>query len=82
MRILQVIAGITLIPVAAAITWAVSRSRAATLLCAFWSPEHLPGPLFAHRPAYAITTLLTVVVLACGNGASAAPGGSARRSAR
>src|SRR5476649_1386057 len=35
MRLLQAVAGIALIPVAAAIIWAVSRNRAATLLCAF-----------------------------------------------
>jgi hypothetical protein len=65
MRILQAVAGIALIPVAAAITWAASRSRAATLLCAFLV-SGAPFLILYSRTArpYAITTLFVVVALA------------------
>jgi hypothetical protein len=65
MRILQAVAGIALIPAAAAITWAASRSRAATLLCAFLV-SGAPFLVLYSRTArpYAITTLLVVVALA------------------
>ena len=62
MRILQALAGIALIPVAAAITWAASRSRAATLLCAFLVAG-APFLVLYSRTArpYAITTLFVEV---------------------
>jgi hypothetical protein len=65
MRNLQALAGIALIPVAAAITWAASRSRAATLLCAFLVSGAPFLVLYSRiaRP-YAITTLLVVLALA------------------
>src|SRR5450631_3397275 len=64
-RILQAVAGIALIPAAAAITWAASRSRAATLLCAFLV-SGAPFLVLYSRTArpYAITTLLVVAALA------------------
>ncbi len=66
MRIVQAIAGIALIPLAAAIAWAASRNRAATLLCAFLVAG-APFLVLYSRTArpYAITTLLVVLALAC-----------------
>lgn len=65
MRIVQAFAGIALIPAAAAITWGASRSRAATLLCAFLVAGAPFLVLYSRiaRP-YAITTLLVVATLA------------------
>ena len=65
MRILQVLAGIALVPVAAAIAWRVTASRAAALLCAFLVAGAPFLVLYSRiaRP-YALTTLATVLVLA------------------
>jgi hypothetical protein len=65
LRIVQVFAGLALIPVAAAIAWQVSASRAATVLCAFLVAGAPFLVLYSRiaRP-YAITTLLVVLAVA------------------
>lgn len=65
MRIVQVLAGIALIPLAGAIAWHASASRAVSLLLAFLIAGAPFLVLYSRiaRP-YAITTLLTVLLVA------------------